>query len=216
MSQPPHPHRSHSPARLAVCLFLVAGAAIAFALWRWHSIDDFVRAIDHGDRLFEDFLRFWRPAGQALLEGRAQDAGYYLTPTFALLMLPCGAMSETAAIVAWGVLEATAALLLFVVPGLLLRRRSPELLAIYAVCFATSVPLLHDLAWGQLSTLLALLSTWASAPGVPTVPASLLSGATNDNAFDYLTGNTLTFDYSIVAANQKYDFSDGDTIDTVP
>jgi Ca2+-binding RTX toxin-like protein len=69
------------------------------------------------------------------------------------------------------------------------------------------------------TTLLALFTTW-TGPGTfaartSAMQSALLTGATNDNAFDYLTGNLLTPDYSIVAAIQQYDNTSGDTIDTV-
>jgi Ca2+-binding RTX toxin-like protein len=69
------------------------------------------------------------------------------------------------------------------------------------------------------SALLALLATW-TGPGTfaartAAMQSALLSGATNDTAFDYLTGNVSTADYSIVAANRQYTNSTGDTIDVV-
>lgn len=135
------------------------GVFLAMALYyagHWATLRDFVLAIDHHEQLFQDFLGHYYPMAQSIHEAIAPVRGYFYTAFFAVLLAPVKGLDPTAALWAWGGVQALLLLALFAFP---LRRLLPldwRATALYAFVFASSVPLLHNAKWGQVSVLLVL------------------------------------------------------------
>jgi len=147
-----------TPGRLAVPAGTAALVA-ALGLWhasRWESVDGFVRSIDHGRVLFADFVvRFW-PVGRDAFGSGTIYPGYYYSAFFVLLLAPFGALPLESAVRAWGALQVAGAAGLAALPSRLLLGRSVRFLWLHLALFATSVPVLHNFAWGQVSVPLTL------------------------------------------------------------
>lgn len=143
-------------ARGAFPAILAALAAGAAWMLLWRSPEQFVRQMDHGRFLFDDFVLRFYPVARDFLQTREPYPGYYYSPTFAVLLAPFGALPLRAALAAWGGLQIACGLALLLVPAPWIARRSRWLLAGYVLVFLTSLPLLHNFKWGQVSVPLTL------------------------------------------------------------
>ncbi len=124
---------------------------IALLTIKWHSVRDFVLAIDHGDLLFADFVNHYYPTVHDGLRHGAPAGGFFYPAGFAAMLAPLALLPLGAAEVVWGwVLLASFGVVVFV----LVREASGGrvgLAAVGAAIATTSVPVLHDLKWGQVS-----------------------------------------------------------------
>jgi len=167
-------------APLRIVLPAVLAAAVAVLAWvlLWRSPEEFVRRMDHGRLLFDDFVLRFHPVARDFLRTRAPYPGYYYSPTFAVLLAPFGALPLRAALVAWGVVQVGCSVALLLVPAGWLARRSRWLLAGYVLVFLTSLPLLHNFKWGQVSvplTLCVIGSLFLARAGRRLASAALLA-----------------------------------------
>jgi hypothetical protein len=145
---------------------------------KWHSLRDVVVAIDHGDLLFADFAHHYYPtvAGENLRHG-APAGGFFYPAGFAAMLAPLGLFSLGVAEALWGVVLAAS---FGVIVFLLVREASngrAGLAAAGAVIATTSVPVLHDLKWGQVSLPIVACAGAAfvlHARGRTWLPAALL------------------------------------------
>lgn len=129
----------------AVVLSLIALRA------RWPTFHDFVVAIDHGDLAFADFVHHYFPTVADGLRRGAPAGGFFYPAGFAAMIAPLGLLPLGAATAAWSVvLGASLGVLLFVLVPRAAEGR-PLLAALGAVLTMTSVPVLHDVKWGQVS-----------------------------------------------------------------
>ncbi|MGQ0719962.1 MAG: glycosyltransferase family 87 protein [Candidatus Eiseniibacteriota bacterium] len=149
-----------APKRWAALAFVAATVALVWLAWTstWDSTRDFVREVDINPRLFADYTMRFHPVAEDLLERRRPYPGYYYSPTFAVLIAPLGALSLPGALTAWGVLQGLWMLGLLLVPGPWLVRRGRVLFWAYVLVFLTSMPVLHNFKWGQVSVLMTLLA----------------------------------------------------------
>jgi hypothetical protein len=92
-----------------------------------------------------------------IFTGKAPVPGYIYSAFSAILLSPLGLMSADDAAFCWGVLQAASAFLLFFLPTRKLVGIPPWSLALYLFVFITSVPVLHNLKWGQVSILVTFL-----------------------------------------------------------
>jgi hypothetical protein len=142
----------------AVCLAaLVISLLLLISIYYvlvWQSVDDFVRAMDHHDRLFQDFLGHYYPMGKTLLETPVPVPGFFYSAFSALLLVPFGALATAPATWSWGALQALSILSLCFFPFLRLLHLTTPGIVLSVGVWLTAFPLLHNFKWGQVSALL--------------------------------------------------------------
>lgn len=116
--------------------------------------------LDQHDYLLGDFHDVYYPAAQALRAGTPAPAGFFYSPFFLILVTPFSYLPYESAAFLWGLLGAFVTALYFgtcvgVAKGNALRAIA------YAFVVISSMPLLSNLRWGQLSVLLTMLAIWA-------------------------------------------------------
>jgi hypothetical protein len=131
---------------------IAAIAAGVLLLWlKWHSLHALVVAIDHGDLLFADFVHHYYPTVAESLRHGAPAGGFFYPAGFAAMLAPLGLFPLGVAEALWAaVLAASFGVIVLVV----IREASggnTGLAAAGALIATTSVPVLHDLKWGQVS-----------------------------------------------------------------
>lgn len=139
-------------ALLAQLAAVVLGALLL--RMEWGSVHDAVVAIDHGDVLFADFVNHYYPTVTRPLRDALPVGGFFYPAAFAALIAPFGWLSSTTATLAWGALQLGCVLWTATV---LVRAAAPDrpaLGALGALLTITSVPILHNLKWGQVSILI--------------------------------------------------------------
>ncbi len=146
---------------LAVRLALYAGlmlAAWAYYAYEWRSVDRFVKETDHCQLVFCDFVNHYYPQARNIFDATQPEDGFVYSATFAWILVPIGTLNPNIALNVWGVIQVMLTLLM-IVPLSWLFLRGPERfwwrLAYCALCL-TSIPLLHNFKWGQVSVLLTL------------------------------------------------------------
>lgn len=137
-----------------VAVFFAALAAYYF--WHWRSVRGFVTSIDACDSIFCDFFRHYYPMGGAILETKQPVHAYFYSAFFALLLRPFAELSVTGALWAWGAVQLVCLVLLWFLPLKQLIKASPRTAALYGGLVAISLPLFHNLAWGQVSVLITV------------------------------------------------------------
>lgn len=165
----------------------VAVPAVAAAVWiyyvgTFHNWKDFSFVIDgHCPQLFCDFQNFFYAEGQQVLTAQEPVSGYFYSAPFALGLAMFRGMPYDEAFNWWAFLQAVALAVLFAVPLLLVPktlRQSGGVLAAYTLAFATSVPILHNVKWGQISVLLracTLSALWLEESGRSVAAGALLA-----------------------------------------
>lgn len=145
-------------ARPVLLVWLAVSFAVlaAYYFWQWRSIQEFVTSIDACDSLFCDFFRHYYPMGAAVLETKQPVHGYLYSAFFALLLRPFAALSPGSALWAWGAVQGLGIVLAWLLPLRRLLTASPTMAALYAGLIATSLPVFHNLAWGQVSLLVVV------------------------------------------------------------
>jgi hypothetical protein len=172
------PHRRAAGAALGAAV----AAAVTWAAWSstWSSLDRFVRDVDISSHLFADYTMRFDPVAREVLETHHLYPGYYYSPTFALILAPVAALPLERSLAVWGAFQVLVTAALGLIPGLWLARRSSVLAWAYAAVFLTSMPVLHNFNWGQVSGLmtLAVLGTMLlGRSGRPRAAALVLAGA---------------------------------------
>ena len=135
-------------------LLLAAVAAVAVAYYRavWGDVPALVAALDHCKELYCDFTRQYYPTGRDVLTTGQPSNGYFYSSFFALLLAPFGQVEVGTAVVLWSLVQLLSIGLLLL-PAIDFYRESPRAFALYVVLLALAMPLLHNLKWGQVSTL---------------------------------------------------------------
>ena len=160
---------------------LLIGLVTFYYVLTWDSVDEFVIAIDHCEKLFCDFTNHYYPMGRSLFWDKTPVPGYFYTPFFALTLVPFGRLPLDTSLWLWGALQALLLIVLIAAPARLFLRRSPISFYLYVFLVATSLPVLHNLKWGQVSILMtagALLSLTLHRKGHPVAAAVMLALAT--------------------------------------
>lgn len=135
---------------------LVVALVSIYHLSTWDSVRAFVVAIDHCEKLFCDFTNHYYPMGNEILQTRTPVGGYFYSPFFAILLAPLGSLSLSTALSIWGAVQGLLLVGLLAVPGWIFLRESPISFYIYIFLTAASLPILHNLKWGQVSVLMTL------------------------------------------------------------
>jgi alpha-1,2-mannosyltransferase len=133
------------------------GIVLIYYVIYWQSVRNFVVAIDQCDTLFCDFFRHFYPMGKEIFISFQPVQGFFYSPFAAILLGWTTFLTTRSALVVWGLLQAAVIALYYIIPMVDLFGRSRAYPLIYSVIFITSLPLLHNLKWGQISALLALL-----------------------------------------------------------
>jgi len=158
---------------------LIAVTLLALVYYRtvWGSISALVEALDHCRELYCDFNRQYYPTGREVLVTGQPSNGYFYSSFFALMLVPLGRLELGHATVWWSVAQLVGILLLLL-PGVDIYRRSPVAFTLYVLLLAFSMPLLHNLKWGQVSTLVtgaAFLTLFLHRRGWSIVAAVVLA-----------------------------------------
>jgi hypothetical protein len=134
----------------------IAALVVGLVLLRlvWSSVRDVVVAIDHGDLLFADFVHHYYPTVAAPLRHSGPAGGFFYPAGFAVLIAPIGWLPLSVASIVWALVQigcvAWSA-------TWLVRAAAPDrpmLAAVGATLTVTSIPVLHNLKWGQVSILI--------------------------------------------------------------
>ena len=149
------PDQPTSRTTTAALVALAIAGTFAYYRFVWGSIDSFAHAVDNYD-LFTDFVRHFYPMGRRILAFPYPVDGFYYSAFFALLLNPIGSLTLPAAMWVWGVLQAVLVVALAVIPIRGWLKLTGWRLAVYVLLFATSVPVLHNFKWGQVSVLVTL------------------------------------------------------------
>lgn len=175
--------QSRPAVRRGVALGIVATVAlVAFVYYRavWGSVPALVEALDHCRQLYCDFDRQYYPTARDILTTGRPSNGYFYSSFFALLLAPFGRLGPEQA-AAWWSLPQLIGVLLLLIPALGFYRESRAAFALYVVLLAFSMPLLHNLKWGQVSTLVTgavFVAAHLYGNGRPTAAATVLALAT--------------------------------------
>ena len=151
-----HAAESAAPARrwwpALVILAAVAAAAVLYYRVVWGDVATLVAALDHCKELYCDFTRQYYPTGRDVLATGQPSNGYFYSSFFALLLVPFGRVELSTAVALWSLVQLVGIALLLL-PAVDFYRESPRAFALYVVLLAFAMPLLHNLKWGQVSTL---------------------------------------------------------------
>jgi hypothetical protein len=178
-------------AALAVAVLVIAHGG-SFASW-FGALDPVsargsCRSSD-GPRPQCDLAKVYYPQGLELGNGPRAVFGFYYSPLFALFMQLLAQLPYAQARIVWLLVIGSAALFLLVAPIALGWLRSAADALVYGLLFASSLPVLHDLSWGQVSSLMAALvvgSFLAYERGLRVLGAGLLALATSIKFFPAL------------------------------
>jgi hypothetical protein len=152
-----HPLLPASPRAKLIALSFAVIAMVTFYYFKtWHTMDTFVKAIDHCDLLFCDFVRHYYVMGKYFFSLKAPVGGYFYPPLFALFLTLFSSFPLETATWLWGFFQAVTMLLLFLGPAIYFFKKSTHLYYLYLFLFITSLPLLHNFKWGQVSVLITL------------------------------------------------------------
>ena len=152
-----NPDRKLGRRLIGQALVLVVLTALFVATWG--DLARFGAAYDVSSKqISSDFYNHYYPMARVVLDGGANPVRGWLYPApMAILISPIGLLPKNSATTLWTALQILMLLTWCVVPPHLLRRSPPWLPAAYTALAATSVPVLQNLKWGQVSTAMALL-----------------------------------------------------------
>ena len=145
-----------NPSRLPTILAGAASLVAILIYYRllWGDLPGFAAAIDHCPDLFCDFRLQFYPTGRALLLGGEPVQGYFYGAPFACLLSLFAITSLPVSLWLWGGFQVAALVSLFLGPLRDRRLLDPGRAAVYVLLFFGSVPILHNLKWGQVSVTL--------------------------------------------------------------
>jgi hypothetical protein len=157
--------------------FVLGPVALYFSL-SWNDLADFASSIDHVSVLFVDFLNFYLPAGREVFASKAPPPGLYYSAFFAILMGGLAGLSREACLAIWATAQVLAVACIFV-----LGARGPfagplGLRLVSLFLLVTSLPILHNFMWGQVSAFVVALlvgAMYAYATGRRPLAALLVS-----------------------------------------
>jgi Glycosyltransferase family 87 len=150
--------------------FAIVVVVVLVYAWKWHSLAGLTVAIqpvsaastcvavDRSPVLFCDFAHHYYLQGQRILATPRPVPGFYYPAPFALLMGAFGALPYNAALTLWVVLGLAFAAGMYLAPQADLFSQSSPATVLHSLLFTSSLPLLHNFVWGQVSVLASLLA----------------------------------------------------------
>jgi hypothetical protein len=112
-----------------------------------------VLAIDHGE-LFADFVHHYYPTVEAPLRHSGPAGGFFYPASFAVLIAPLGWLSPAWAKAAWAIVLLACVVWASTVLVRAVAPQRPLLMTLGTAMTVTSIPVLHNLKWGQVSILI--------------------------------------------------------------
>ncbi len=136
-------------AATVVSCILVMCLVLLYYWLQWRTISEFVTATNDG--IFTDFTAHYYPMGRAILSSKLPVFGYFYPAIFALFLVPFGALPAGTAVICWGIFQVALIILLWYLSFLKLLKIVAHKMALYLLLFLTSIPLLDNFSWGQVS-----------------------------------------------------------------
>jgi len=161
---------------------ILLGALFFYYFITWGSLQNFNQKFDTCESLFCDFIIHYYPTAQSVFESKEPVYGYLYSPFFAILTSPLANLPIESATQIWGIIQIILTLLLFIAPLSTLQLDSLKRQLIYTGIFFTSLPVLHNFKWGQVSALmpLTIIAAWiAHQKGKPIWAGILLGFSTS-------------------------------------
>lgn len=135
---------------------LIVIAVVAFYVFRWKTVDTFATSLDNVDTLFRDFEDYFYPSAREVAHSAKPVPGFYYSAFTALLLVPFAWLRPESAAWWWGVVQVAMTLLLCVLSSALFHRAAPRALVTSTFLCVTSLPVLHNFLWGQVSVAITL------------------------------------------------------------
>ncbi len=126
---------------------------LGFYAWKWRTLSAFVTSIDNHEQFMQDFVAHYYPMGQRVFVNPTPVPGYLYTSFFAVLMAPIAHLDLPAAMFVWGALQAIGVVALGLTAGRGLLQLGPRATAAMLFLVMTSLPVLDNVKWGQVSVL---------------------------------------------------------------
>lgn len=139
----------------------VALLCVLALLRQWPSGKEFVAAIDHGDVPFGDFVFHYYPTARDSIREGAPAGGFFYPAGFAVFLAPLGRLDLEPARVVWAIVLAASVLWTGTWVMRAAAPKQPLLAILGSALYVTSIPVLHDFKWGQVSVL--IVATAATA-----------------------------------------------------
>jgi alpha-1,2-mannosyltransferase len=139
-----------------ICLFLVFIFCTIYYYLTWGDLQTFAEKVDPCETLFCDFTIHYYPTARSIFEIKEPIYGYLYSPFFAILTSPLGRLPLDTAAQLWGLIQIVLTLLLFVAPLSMLKLDTLKTQLLYTAIFFTSLPVLHNFKWGQVSSLMTI------------------------------------------------------------
>lgn len=147
---------------------LAVGLVVALLFKNYANFEEFFTRLDPGNARrvcltslgvepLCDFATVYYRQGLALPNGAMPVRGFYYSPLFALLMAWLALLPYSIARIVWGLIVLSALTGMMAAPLVWNRRRSPLACFVYAALFAATLPVLHEVSYGQVSSLLSVL-----------------------------------------------------------
>jgi len=129
-------------------------------------------------RLMCDFAQVYYPQGVSLRGGGEAVSGFYYSPFFGFGMRVLAELPFGYARLVWFAIVLSAVAVVVSLPALLGILDTRRALLVYALALGTSLPLLHDLLYGQVSSILLALigGSFVAYQRQRRLPAALLLG----------------------------------------
>ena len=175
---------------------------LAYYMVTWGSVEHFVAAIDHCDIFFCDFVRHYYPTGRDILRTGRPDIAFFYSSFAAILFVPLGLLRLPWAVFAWLLAQVSSAAALYSINFVRLSPLSRREGLFATFCFMTSLPVLHNFKWGQISIIITLFvaaSFILHVRGLNTVSACLLAAAVSIKYYP-----ALFFTYFLLKRDWKF------------
>lgn len=143
-------------------LLVVALVLVYYRLY-FGSVDGLAAKIDHLPVLFADFVNHYYETGKHVFDGGMPSGGYFYPASFAILIGPLCALPLPWAELLWGCVEIALSLAACLVLPYAIAPASRDLILLHTFLMSTSVPLLHNFKWGQVSVPVLVLVFCAHA-----------------------------------------------------
>ncbi len=140
--------------RLLLAQLGVGAVCVLALLAQWPSIEAFVAAIDHGNVPFGDFVFHYYPTARNSIREGAPAGGFFYPAGFAVLLAPLGRAELDTAKALWFAILAASVVWTATWVVRAAAPKQPALAALGTALVLTSVPVLHDFKWGQVSVLI--------------------------------------------------------------
>ncbi len=129
---------------------------LAYGFLAWGNLENFNARVDPCENLFCDFTIHYYPTARSIFEIKEPIYGYLYSPFFAILTSPLGRLPLDSAAQIWGLIQLVMTVLLFLAPLSTLKLDTLTRQMLYAGIFFTSLPVLHNFKWGQVSSLMTI------------------------------------------------------------